>query len=1760
MLPSSVLAADPSTLRPYFHAESLKQRFAQNVTDALAAEHIDEAEASWLLTLVTPRTAPEGWNPPKLDSLIKIGGLPSNVELAAAVQVSYPSGYTVLYLDTLLYGLERFDDREQLLETLLQRFGSRTDEVPTFEDKVIERPLFEHQMFEIIDHQVEKIEELAQHLEQLPSLHTVLKCGLQQALVIAIPDVVVDLSTHILQIVQAPASAGSEHYIAGEQNLVAAVLDDYCGIPLRHGSERRFIDSIGKTLDEVQTGSFRQALANTILELPTTFEAQLGKFWWSPVGSGQTRREYVANALSEAFRQELFARRHDAFLSAHDFRRISTLLDPHLKQWGDGGPIAVMQLALSDDDQRRTTLAGVFVLESVVPSLVELIVYSAEKGLRRFRDRLELSDYFSTSEGGVELLKYLPLNDHAWVNSNQPWALRFDAVDKVEPFWAFVDSIMSLQNSNLLFALKQPRLGPGQAGVMIDDALDVRHLIDRRLIRLGSRDRWHEGPATFDETWLAMPSSQPAAASETGGSEAVSSMSSWIELIQLLDEGTVQMWEAQPDVAQCASAVLNAQLAIIGEGHLDASDVQVQSLEPQRVSLMNTTPPTQTNVDLVTLLLERVSRHSRLDISAHSQILITAQTSVEQDKVVRLTPQLLNHVLHRAQSQLFPALIHQTQQLDAKYSRRGDSQLFPAGFSLDIWNALLRIELDLAKRLDPVDVNVCDAFEQALNFPLRSLRGGFGIDAVEVHSVWLTYQQHAPAVQMTSVFVVQQPLLTNSKLLFWSPFQGLRVLDSVAVLKVAMTAGLRNNERREDWLDLFPEPEKANIRKQLELPEEALLSIDLRQIDGHFIEHLRTVELDRRVQGVAHAFQLGSRCRVDAKLFGNLIAAAQAEELTGLARDLLSTRIQSVLFEVHMPTWIKTASAEDLDKYAELLMHYAQSSTSENSFLFGIPYPKRFAREQIVKQLQADFPDQSFDPDVLQITLTRYVSGTGSPGQTPSFLPAATDTKTESLTEFALNHFAYMQGATLSLSPNPNDLASTLLSPTYLRELVRTVDVGAKFQQLLAQKLDSAGPDYPIRKTLFFKQWPAMMTELAFQKKLEGQLTSRAYDYIENLMDMPDNLALQPMHGEEIALYPLRLIAKAGATVDTVPGFYIIGPKDPAKGPVVLYSILNVHFCFREYVDRHSLLNDIRHSSALQSQLMQPASAQVRARYGHHGFILPPLWNAEFYVDFPMFSLGPVELSYEPVQGNILTYLFEDALDLLKRTTKEHTVTTAQADWESFTYLMTLGAEQMLIFLPGALGELLTAWQGILLLQSSAASVASQNWGQALREFAVALSIFALTKHSAAEAQGLEHPSPVRLNRLITPPQYSWQNAQLPAQVKRRLLAFEATEITLIELAKDQRYNLYKAPVTLKNYAAVAGKVYEVQKAGESWRIVKGDKVGPDLRLNRDLQWELNVHWGLKGGGGILTHIQSPTDLTVDQINMAVDEEFSVLATGMHQIRQSYRERARQIGRAHLQAKRYVETCLDNLNIPGTGLSVHPKTNQIITVFFGVQTPSAELLSEIKKSVTGLFNSVMDASLAPYSSSRYVIGLNRAGYETTIAFTLKQDPLLRIYLSERFFQASLYQLKMPVAGSPSFELSAHSRAATVIHELSHLSNDTFDIAYLESPAPFVDLMADDTPALLQLKSDVEEIQHHFLSHQTPSSQLFKHFKNGRWEDLNDDPGEGKVFILGVTGKESLVEARVEFLANDEMRGKILLNNADSLTLLIMLLGRESFMP
>jgi hypothetical protein len=327
--------------------------------------------------------------------------------------------------------------------------------------------------------------------------------------------------------------------------------------------------------------------------------------------------------------------------------------------------------------------------------------------------------------------------------------------------------------------------------------------------------------------------------------------------------------------------------------------------------------------------------------------------------------------------------------------------------------------------------------------------------------------------------------------------------------------------------------------------------------------------------------------------------------------------------------------------------------------------------------------------------------------------------------------------------------------------------------------------------------------------------------------------------------------------------------------------------------------------------------------------------------------------------------------------------------------------------------------------------------------------------------------------------------------------------------------------------------------------------IGPTVSLDAQLRWQFDLKLGLKGGGARVTRFRN------SEMDNRIEAFFHVEASGMPQIRRQFREKARAIGQAQLQAKTYLETALDNLG-DGAGVAPHPDAMRIIAEFFGVAAPDLELLEQIRGSTRRLYSAVMDASLSTINSPRYVVGTNLVGYEKVCAFVVKGDQAQKIYLTERFFDIPAFALKKRQPGDAPFNVRDHYRAVNLIHELSHQVLDTRDIAYLEASAPFLDLLGEPTTWSVKLKAALSGWQDRALSHQSDRETLFQLRDNDEWRDLKQDDGGAKRCILKITDTATLDDARTVFMEDPVKRGKIILANADSVALLTARLGRRKF--
>lgn len=216
-------------------------------------------------------------------------------------------------------------------------------------------------------------------------------------------------------------------------------------------------------------------------------------------------------------------------------------------------------------------------------------------------------------------------------------------------------------------------------------------------------------------------------------------------------------------------------------------------------------------------------------------------------------------------------------------------------------------------------------------------------------------------------------------------------------------------------------------------------------------------------------------------------------------------------------------------------------------------------------------------------------------------------------------------------------------------------------------------------------------------------------------------------------------------------------------------------------------------------------------------------------------------------------------------------------------------------------------------------------------------------------------------------------------------------------------------------------------------------------------------------------------------------------------------------------------------------------------------------MSKIQTRVREILDGLTQQSLLTFDSERFVVGSARWAPDETFAFVIPEDAQQRIYLLDLFFETTmdsyLGHLNTP------FDIHDHARAATLIHEMSHLVSATEDIAYMDSMRPFLDLINRGTAEGLRKYTALSNLQSTALSVLTPATMLFKTWNDlsQRWEDLGNT-GSTKVRdkVLHLTGARTLDDARAIFMSDADRRIDIILANADSVTCLITHLGRELF--
>ncbi|KAB0507059.1 dermonecrotic toxin domain-containing protein [Pseudomonas lini] len=952
----------------------------------------------------------------------------------------------------------------------------------------------------------------------------------------------------------------------------------------------------------------------------------------------------------------------------------------------------------------------------------------------------------------------------------------------------------------------------------------------------------------------------------------------------------------------------------------------------------------------------------------------------------------------------------------------------------------------------------------------------------------------------------------SGRAILWTPAAGLEVFATVDSATTELNRRLLDANKRLQLLEnLSPNQRTFHQRYKLN---------SLRLIEGHVLQRLAQSSIDHFL---ARCEYLRSLKLGDAQQIKALKNMTQRVIDTNLQRAMLIS--QAIARQQSLPAWLGMAPLEEQQLHIELLEQYRNSVTDDKDYLHGIQTLTSYVHERLVSLMGSRFPGTELNPDHIKITPDLALTGSS-----------------RSLTEFALNPVNVSQGIGFKIASTTSQALPERLNQDAVRQLVQSLNIQSDYAKRVKDALTKAGPDAKSRMQRFVQQLPWQLLQHAHALKLQQRLSGSAFDLIWQVLDMPDAIARAAVAGAHAIARPLELIKTAGATAVKTLGLYLIGPGAGHNGSQILYAPYHAGSIFTEFENEASVISAINTPGPLQELIIRRLPEAEQSSFSN-------LFKST------VGQQSEITLASSPIRGNLFAQLFNDNVSLLSKMLDSHSKITGQQEWEAAKNLFSSGIRLVSGLLPGKLSYLLFLWQSYKDFKDSAEALQDHHWKRALQAFiagaAQLVSLGRLSLEASIESAPATATTPPAANPLVVP---QWSHVKPTAPTRTVLQPFETTTVALKDLTRRTTDGTYLEATSKRTYAPVGGKVYRVAKAGAIWRMIKDQQQGPALLTapGNQLVIDPDSHTIHYGKALSKMHNQFASSLTVREV-------MNIEARGMEDIRAKHPEKARMIVQAIDLARNYAFNSLHNLaqlrhSNPGTRLDTFLKA------FFDVGNIDASTLDKIKKVIVPICKALVDPNEDLMNTDRFVVGSNKYGLDTTIAFVVHDDAQKRVHFTERFFDPELDWYKSCL--TEPFDVDDHARAVTLIHEFSHLFSKTVDIASLEARRPYSDLIATVTRFGAKTKKTQEDFQRQALSLDTPREELFARWNDTlqSWISLDSIDGLDHVGkdILKTTGCTTMDEARNAFRnpRDANLRIDTILRNADSIARLICEMGRQ----
>ena len=1715
---------------PYFFTETLATR--TQLTDRQNARKFTLQDLNWLDTVFIANSIARNAQefPMLVEALhLNIPGKPT-IELAGAFIMSpAPDGGTFLY--TPCRGLEKFEStanaklelgtwlkapkqREALLHylSIAQRTSLGHNGVLTITTEPIIGAVFETQQRTIQHNQQSNAQEMLEQLYLTPSFTSMLDRCINDTLNAHFPDLdqrETRVSSYITEVSQAPdGPRRSTSRLTTTRSLGETVLTYFVDNGWPPGETRQYSNSNRTPTagqpnfsinDHLYLERSVQNLANGLKE---KIKQQLSVFWSSQARTGLSRLEFFSTAMSDKFLTFLLDQQQQALISTkQSIETREFVLATNARSSTKDKSIRAMRILLGEEGRSFIELAGSFIISQTEdPTDIEFLLYTTNAGLKKFSNLQQLKTHMlavlNSQNPPEEWMSYLSRPQYySDINLSTSTITTDSFTGAVFP--NLINSIIEKQAQNLEYGLDLYRQSKGAINVnaLIDQLLDVSSMIAPQLRALNTTWRWSTRPVAF---WSPSPTRPQDKQSDLQKAQEK------LEILESLNTKIESKLATRPSLHRSATALINTKLSSTRKDSLYAAEISVNTYSSPPTNTESRTPVSSINI--VDHFLTRFCLGSDPIASSVNTGLFSDSSIGITTKVPNLTVPALNSIIESALKE-YPNYLRRIHNHFPNLQPLLE-QAISNGLKAE---AELRV---LEQSLLPSDLSIILTVLDSYKRDMRPSLNGFRPDAFYLT---LNTSEQDDSIALNNCFLLterggQDPDFSG-KVILWTPALGWETFGSLKTLRGVLNKRLLDPGERITILENLPHPEE-HVHRNYTLDSLTLIEEQLTTHQQQEFTQQQIIDIGQLISQKLSVEQLQN---IWQSKITKSIVPTNLERAMGIA--------QAIVLKHSLPEWLGKAPLQDQQLHAELLEQYRNSVEADNDYLQGIDSLPDFTFNKLSALLLSLDSQSSVTPDHIEVTLT------------------AQPEKKLTLVDYALSHRDEQGDETPHFASTGSELLSNNLDAETLKTRIQALNINGTYQDYLRALFSVVTPDLLERQKRFAKQLPWQLMQYAHAQCLKKQLTATAYGYIQQIMDMPDSIARATIAGANAVIRPLELLTTTGAAAIKALGIYLIGPPSGSQGPHVLFAPYSQSHDLKEYTDETSLLTELCSPGPLQDWMLKLLPETARAAMVR--FLSPT--NSD------RLSL---QLTSSPITEPLFKRLFTDNLQLLMKLLGCQSIYNAGTHWNLAKDIFKSGIYQGMYFLAGKLAYPLIVWQSYKLFKASADELQDHHWRRAIDHFVKGVAQMALLRQSMPETIEQPSPPPSESVELEQPDATSseavttWPAIDITSHERTQLQPHEVTDLSLHELTKVDSLGLYKSKQN-HHYAPVDGKVFQVEKRDEHWHISSPLGEGPSVFKNTRQQWMLSSKGPLLHGRRALSKLSNRF-----YSSPVARQGMNIQASGMQAIRALYPKQGSMITEALTLATYYAKNANENLRLIAGASPPTTRSLTLIKDFFDLPTIRPEHLREIQYVVKKVFDALTAPSLTSSNSIQFVMGSSRlrppADTEAVMAFTVVPDTNKIIYLTKEFFKPQLDYSALLIK---PFYVKVHARATTLIHELTHHLFATEDIAYLNACHPFFDLIENNTTAGKNARARLEAQQKSGLSLTTPLNELFQVLDLKTWKKV--DPDDSHLHhILTLTGGQGLDDARRIFQSDSLKRVKTILNNADSVALLISRLGRQ----